>query len=146
MKGTAFLVFLFLSPSVYAQTVENCKILKQICSNEKIQKGFKLDQADKKLVLIDKEGKFKDCGYVPFGSHMTSVIYDDSLSAKMTKKDPLVLFHDSCNFYIIQHFREKSRNYYLFDIIHPCSGLECEGVIRKMNHSYKLVSLNTYVL
>ncbi|HVV02728.1 MAG TPA: hypothetical protein VHC96_00835 [Puia sp.] len=146
MKSAIFLIFLFLSSSVYAQSVERCEILKQICNNEKVQKGLKLDQTDKKPVLVDKEGEFKDCGSIPFGSHVAMVIYDDSLSKKMTKKDPLVLFHDSCNFYIILHLREKSLNYYLFDIIHPYSGLECEGVMRRVNHSYKLVSLHTYVL
>jgi hypothetical protein len=110
-----------------------------------VQKALKLDRSNTDKVLIDKAGNFKSCKFISFGSHTFSVVYDDSLSVKLTKKEPFTLFRDSCSIYIITRFEKKRNNYYLFDIIQPCSGLGCEGTIKK-ERGYRLVKLNAYVL
>jgi hypothetical protein len=138
-------IFMLYTSVAYSQSADRCAMLNQICGTEKVQKALKLDGTNSNIELIDRDGNFRSCKSIPWGTHTASVIFDDSLSLKLRKGVSHNMFRDKCSVYIINRFEKKSKNYYLFDIIQPCSGLECEGIIRKEGTKYRLIKVNAYV-
>ena len=143
MKTALFLLFVFYSASAVCQSTKRCELLRYILANDRVQKGLKLDHSGAPLILFDRSRKFMGCVEMPFGDHVISIVSNDSVAAR---GNPLVKFRDSSSYFVIMKCKQQSRNYYSFEIVHPYSGLKCEGLVRGTRDGYILSELHLYVL
>lgn len=146
LRSLLFFLLMVYCKSMFGQDINNCQLLEKFLNLPEVFSSFDLNEKSDSLILIDKKNDFAQfCNSISWGKKYMLLKFDTIVSQQIKKRDPYLLFKDSCTVYIIDQYSQIGTTYY-FSILQPCSNLLTKGRLRLLKGKYKIIEIKKYVL